>query len=107
MENVDTSSPLVVDLNTRITNRECRQILDICGIDYVAYAKALKITSNGLSTRFWQNPQKQLTLFSIDKLKEVCTEKNFYLALREIREKALKEAQENELKRQGVQHKHP
>lgn len=106
MEHTDNIAPLVVDLETRITNQEARQVLDICGVQYKDYAKTLKITPNGLSSRFWLRPKEKLSLYSIDKLKDICGERNFYLALREIREKVLKETQEKELKKQGVQHKH-
>ena len=71
----------------RITWRNLQQILRICGFEQQEYAKTIGLTPSGLSTNIWYTGNKSVSLKRIDALRGLVGERNYELALAEIRRK--------------------
>jgi len=69
----------------RITWRNVQQILRICGVEQQDFAKRIELTPSGLSTNIWYTGTSPVTLKRIDILREMVGERNYELALAEIR----------------------
>jgi predicted transcriptional regulator len=76
----------------RITWRNLQKILRICGYEQQLFAKLIELTPSGLSTNIWQHGNKPVSLNRIDILRELVGERNYELALAEIRRDEEEEA---------------
>lgn len=74
-----------VDLESRITGKELRYILKICGKKRKDYGDKILLSQGGLYAIIWRNQNKKVPLDHIQKLKEFVGEEHYYQALTEIR----------------------
>jgi predicted DNA-binding protein (UPF0251 family) len=69
----------------RITWDEAKRILKLCGLQQVEFAKKIDVHQSRVNYQMGWRKKQFMTLKDIKVLKEYCGEKNFELALNEVR----------------------
>ena len=77
----------------RISWRDAQKILKICGYEQQEYAKLVELTPSGFSTNIWSKGTDKISLKRMDALRNMVGERNYNLALAEIRREEEEKAQ--------------